>query len=245
MSASFEHASFLRLERYRLRELGARDERAVTLHLASCAACRKCLAEVEREIALPELPRAAERSTEPTSSARELIALRDEMARARSRKRMWMGSQLAGALAMAAAALLMVRTLGSPSERAPAERISVKGGDVAIELVRKRGELVVSDARAFADGDAFKVLLTCPPPLSPHFDVVVYQGGQAYFPLEAGALSSCGNRRTLSGAFSLDGPHDALVCIALSEHGAPARSALRRGPEALPELSVCTPVSRQ
>jgi hypothetical protein len=237
-----EHASFLRLERYRLRELSAREERMVATHLAACAPCRACLAEVEREVALPQLP-ALSSAPEPAAAA-DLNMLRDELARAKRRRRALLSSQIAGALALAAAALLMLRPLVSrqTSEHVPPERIGMKGGDVALELVRKRGDAIANDADVFADGDAFKVLLTCPPPLAPRFEVVVYQDGQAYFPLEGGVLPRCGNRRALGGAFTLDGPHDALVCVALGEHGVPARSALRRGPDALPALSVCTRV---
>jgi hypothetical protein len=240
-----DHASFLRLERYRLRELSAREERMVSAHLAQCAPCRACLAEVEREVALPPLP-ALSSAPEPAAAA-DLDMLRDELVRARRRRRALLGSQIGGALALAAAALLMLRPLVSrqTNEHVPPERIGIKGGDVALELVRKRGEAIANDAAAFTDNDAFKVLLTCPPPLAPRFDVVVYQDGQAYFPLEGGALARCGNRRALEGAFSLDGPHDALVCVALGEHGVPARSLLRKGPAELPELSVCTRLARE
>lgn len=220
-----EHASFLRLERYRLRELSALEAHAVSEHLTACDACRACLAEVEREVQLPALV---------------VTPLR---ARPRSRA-LRLGGSVAGALALAAAALLVVRSAGDrqPAQaHVPPARLSTKGGETAIELVRKHGDALAHDSAVFVEGDAFKVLLTCPAPLAPHFEVVVYQAGEAFFPLSPGVIERCGNRRTLAGAFSLDGPDEALVCVALD--AAPlARATLRRGPGALPELSVCTRV---
>lgn len=226
-----EPISFLRLERYRLHELSASEERAVSQHLAQCPVCRGCYAEVERELELPELPALPERR--PPSVVRAL----------RPRRWLALGAGAGAALALAAAALLVVRGPATRSgEDVPPQRFGIKGGDVAIDLVRKH-QGALSDAAVFVAGDVFKVLVTCPPPLTPRFDVVVYQGGEAHFPLAAGALESCGNRRPLAGAFALDGAEPAVVCVALDEKPLPSRSALGEGPSSLPELSVCTRVS--
>lgn len=235
-----EPISFLRLERYRLHELSAREERAVAEHLASCEACRTCFASIEDDVELPELHLPAK----PSEQLGELIELRGAAKRVRARRFMAWTSSATGVLALAAAALLMLRPKPDPfgGEPRPA-RIGIKGGDVAIELVRQHRGALAADSAVFADGDAFKVLVTCPPPLTPHFDVVVYQAGQAYFPLAAGTLDSCGNRQALSGAFTLDGSDAAVVCVALDAQTKPSRDRLGRGPEALPDLSVCTRVA--
>ena len=241
-----EHASYLRLERYRLQELSAGDARLISEHLASCEACRACWAEVERDIELPELPALpalTSQTTERTAAVADLIELRYAASRLRTRRWLAWSASTASALAIAAAALLMLRPVDrGADERVPPARFRTKGGDVAIELVRRHGAGLAHDTDVFADGDAFKVLVTCPPPLAPHFDVVVYQAGRAHFPLVSGSIESCGNRRTLAGAFSLDGADDALVCVALDAQRRPSRAELRNGPSALPKLSVCTRV---
>jgi hypothetical protein len=239
-----EPISFLRLERYRLHELTAREERAVSEHLAGCAVCRSCLASIEEDVVLPPLP-ALSVPAKPRPQVAALIELRDAAKRVRARRLMALSGSVTGALALAAAALLMLRPKPEDSfaDGVRPARVGVKGGDVAVELVRQhRGAL--ADPALFADGDSFKVLVTCPPPLAPHFDVVVYQAGQAYFPLASGTLESCGNRQALAGAFTLDGAA-AVVCVALDAQEPPSRARLGQGPDALPDLSVCTRVAPQ
>jgi hypothetical protein len=236
-----EPISFLRLERYRLHELGAREERAVSEHLASCEACRTCFSSIEEDLALPELRVPAEPRAQQGA---ELIELRGAAKRVRARRFMaWTGSAT-GVLALAAAALLMLRPKHDPyANGLRPSRVGVKGGDVAVELVRQHRGALAADSSVFTDGDAFKVLVTCPPPLAPHFDVVVYQAGQAHFPLSAGTLRSCSNRQALDGAFTLDGRDAAIVCVALDDQHKPSRQQLSLGPDALPDLSVCTRVA--
>jgi len=235
-----EPISMLRLERYRLHELSSREASAVSAHLEQCGACRACLAEIDQDDALAALPEL--RPERPATAVAELIELRSAARRVRTRRLMSFGAGISGALAMAAAALLVLRpAVERQSADVPPARFGIKGGDVAVELVRKHQGALADDAAVFADGDVFKVLVTCPPPLAPHFDVVVYQDGRAYFPLSSGTLESCGNRRALSGAFTLDGA-EAVVCVALDAQRLPSRSALGRGAGSLPELSVCTRV---
>lgn len=236
-----EPISFLRLERYRLHELSAHEERAVSEHLAGCAVCRMCLASIEEDVVLPPLP-ALSVPAKPRPQVAALIELRGAAKRVRARRIMAFSGSVTGALALAAAALLMLGPKPDPfADGVRPARFGVKGGDVAVQLVRQhRGAL--ADPASFVDGDSFKVLVTCPPPLTPHFDVVVYQAGQAYFPLAAGTLASCGNRQALGGAFTLDGAA-AVVCVALDAHQPPSRARLGQGPDALPDLSVCTRVA--
>lgn len=217
--------SFLKLERHRLGELPERDARAVDEHLTHCAGCRACFEEIERdsvELVLPPLP----------AVVRQLPA----------RKASWLRRSVAaaGAFALAAAALLMLRPTDE-ALRTPASRVRVKGGDLAIELVRRSAQGVPADSARFSEGDAFKVLLTCPPLAVPQrLDVVVYQDGHAYFPLAASEIEACGNRRNLDGAFGLSGASEARVCVAIADDL--SRAALARGPGELPAWSVCAKV---
>ena len=78
-----QHASYLKLERYRLQELGAAEARAVSEHLAGCDACQACWAEVERELELPELPELQALGAERRPAAGDLIELTVPVARCR------------------------------------------------------------------------------------------------------------------------------------------------------------------
>src|SRR5687767_11570360 len=100
-----EPISFLRLERYRLHELSAGETRAVSEHLARCEACRACFASIEEDdAALPELPIAAPRAAQVA----DLIELRGAAKRVRARRWMALSGGATGALALAAAVLLML-----------------------------------------------------------------------------------------------------------------------------------------
>jgi hypothetical protein len=212
-----EPISWLRLERYRLQELAADQRGEVDQHLAACEACRACLAHVAGEIALPPLP----------------------VGRARRRARLrWIAS--GGALAAAAAAVLLVLRPASPGLEPPRRTLTIKGGELAIGLVRERAGSIAHEPASFAQGDRFKVVLTCPPDLRPHVDVVVFQAGEAYFPLPRAHLAQCGNAVALPGAFALDGAVEAVVCAVISEREALSRAALgARGAAGLPTMSVC------
>jgi hypothetical protein len=221
-----EPISFLKLERHRLGELPLRDARVVEEHLEQCAGCRACFESIERDsaqLALPPLP--------PPTRVHALPA----------RKPSWLRRSVAaaGALALAAAMFLIVK----PSDQAlrtPPARVRVKGGDLAIELVRRSARGQLADSARFAEGDAFKVLLTCPHIEAPRrLEVVVYQESEAFFPLDTIELEACGNRRNLDGAFGLSGGQ-ARVCVAIADEL--SRAALARGPAELPEWSVCARV---
>ena len=220
-----EPISWLRLERYRLLELAPDAAGEVERHLAACPACRTCLAHVDvpREVApLPEGTRAA------------------TPRRSRTVARFGVGI---GLLAAAAAALLWIAPPAvAPS---PGPRMAVKGGELALNLVRLHEGTTGHDPSRFAPGDRFKVQLTCPPGLTGSAHIVVLQAGAAYAPLDPYPLAGCGNLRTLPGAFELDGASPATVCAAVTA-GAPfdLGELARRGPKALPALSVCRTVAR-
>jgi hypothetical protein len=220
-----EPISWLRLERYRLQELAVADAREIEQHLAACASCRECLAKVDAPLPLPELPvRVPAPIRRPVWGRARFVAAASAIT------------------AAAAAAVLMLRS--SPGLEPPRRVLAIKGGELAIGLVRERAGAIAREPSQFAPGDRFKVLLTCPPPLRPHVDVVVFQGEQAFFPLQPAELAACGNALALPGAFALDGAEDALVCAVVSDAGPVDRAALSAGGvAALPALSVCAPIA--
>jgi hypothetical protein len=194
-----EPISWLRLERFALAPADAQ----VRAHLAACAACKRCLEEIERDVvALPGLP-----AIKP-------------------RRRWWtFALPIAGALAAAAIALVLLR----PRETAREDRTAVKGiGEVVIDVVREREGIVRDDIRTYAAGDRWKVVITCPPDKSAWLDVAVLEDGAgvADYPL-APAQIACGNRVVVPGAFRLTGDKANRVCvrIATTELARPASLA--------------------
>lgn len=219
-----EPVSWLDLELYALGELpGPDEERAVELHLAGCEACRGCLETIQVDrCELPALPAAAPK---------------DEPREPRSWWR-WLRWSLAPAVAVAAAVLLALLLPDDPTVDLPPRRVAIKGGDLALTLVRRRGDATIDDPRTFAPGDRFKVEVTCPPGQALRWDVVVFQGGQAAFPhaTPAGPLR-CGNREPVAGAFGLTGDQPAHVCLVVG--AGLTRARLGQGPDMLPPSAAC------
>ena len=156
-----EPISWLRLESF---ALGAPDP-AIASHVAACPACRRCLAQIRDDVvALPplELP-----ARPPRSLAR----------------RRW----LAPAFAAVAAAAVLVVVLRRPTPRGDdlaSAMIGVKGvGEVTLELVRERGGEVSYDARRYAPGDRWKVVVSCPLSAFAWIDVSVADGVTIEHPL--------------------------------------------------------------
>ena len=92
----------------------------------------------------------------------------------------------------------------------------------------------------FESGDTFKVRLTCPMHGGANWDVVVFQGKEAFFPYAKQPKIPCGNNVPIPGAFKLTGTKKATVCIMVDD--IPQRSALKaKGKKALLKGSaVCT-----
>jgi hypothetical protein len=121
----------------------------------------------------------------------------------------------------------------------PPSRVAVKGGEVAITLVRDRAGATVQEPTTYAPGDRFKVRVTCPPGEGV-VDTVVYQGGMASFPFLAPQRVSCANLVPLPGAFTITGRDPARVCLVTSP--APlARDRIGRGTVCTPELTAAAP----
>lgn len=181
--------SWLRLERF---ALDPRDA-SVREHIDACPACKSCLAEIERDVvALPPLAVPAQKA-----------------------KRPWWHFALPALLPLAAAAiLLLVLRPGATTERA-ANEVRVKGvGIVVIKVVRERAGAISYDARTFRDADRFKIVVTCPPDRTAHFELRVRDAGtqQIDRPVAPADLA-CGNDVVMPGAFSITGNQANEVCV--------------------------------
>jgi len=210
-----EPLSWLALERHALGELPPAEAARVVAHLAACAACAACAAETRRPWASAAPPRAP--------WWRRYVAA-------------WATTAaLAGA---AAAFLLMARTeRPDPGPMARQDTLAgVKGGDVALELVRERQGTITHGADTFVTDDRWKALLTCPASRMLFWDLVVRdgEGRSPRYPLRPSSPITCGNHVPLPGAFRLSGAGDARVCVLLGEDPVPRDRA--SGP------SVCASV---
>ena len=182
-----EPISWLKLEGYALGDLEPSARQEVEVHIAECAACHISLQSIGADTrTLAPLP---ERQPSRTRWLPQLWAL--------------------GAFAAGAAALLFAII---PHAIRNDTQNHVKGGDVALVLVRVSDQGKVDEPRTFAENDRFKALVTCEPGTDWFWDMVIFQGDRVYFPLPAGAQIHCGNRIPLAGAFVLTGAADVRVC---------------------------------
>jgi hypothetical protein len=198
--------SWLELERHALGELAAARAAGVDEHLAGCPACRDCMDRIRGD-------------------RRELPPLVVPAAVPAPRRPWWTRWQLslgvAGA-ALAAAVLLLVllpRGERSGGLALPSPRLRVKGGgDVLIELVRRRGTEVTHEPASYRDGDEFQVLVTCAFAEELRAELVIFDRGQPVFPGGREPLA-CGNRVTFPAAFRLTGAarEPVVVCLGLGE----------------------------
>jgi hypothetical protein len=111
----------------------------------------------------------------------------------------------------------------------------VKGDAVAFSLVRDDDERIDDATGVFHDGDRFKAVVTCPPPLGATFDLVVYDVAGSSFPLTREHVA-CGNSVPLPGAFRLSGSGEETVCLTWGME----RDRLRAGP---PAQALCKHLS--
>jgi Putative zinc-finger len=213
-----EPVSWLRLERFRLGELGGPEREAVAAHLAACPACAACVARIDADESL-ELPAlalgpAAPRPppTLPTRSPRRRL--------------------FASVAALAAAAVVVLgigRTRRGPGTAVDGETARLKGDGMAFVLVRDDGQRVVDAEGVFRSGDRFKALVTCPPGSGATFDLVVFDGSGASFPLSPARGFACGNEVPLPGAFRLTPAGDReTVCVVWGSEDEVDRGALAR-----------------
>jgi hypothetical protein len=230
-----EPISFLRLERHLQGGAKASERTRVDAHLAQCGACRACFEELQADTT--QLPDWASvmANAGARAAASERAALPPRLAGRSLRRAGW-----TAALAAAAAALLAIvgREPWDASELPPA-RIHIKGGELALTLIREHEGSVAQDAERFSPGDRFMARVTCPTDRPQAFELVVYEGEQASFPLDSRARLDCGNAVLLPGAFALTRASEHVVCAIVAD-AVPDRAALRRsGPGGLPRESVC------
>ncbi len=195
--------SWLRLERYLLGELPVEQRQAVASHLESCDRCRSCFTRIQDD------------------ARDQLLALPTTGARQRRRPH-W---PVLGVAASAFAVILLVALRPTKHDWHPSRVIHSKGGDVALDLVRERQGSVALAPTSFADQDRFKALVTCPPPVQPFVDLVVFQDREASFPGEP-AVIACGNRVPYPQAFRITGHSPATVCIVVDDSAPPDRRRL-------------------
>ncbi|HEY4056957.1 MAG TPA: hypothetical protein VGM39_10115 [Kofleriaceae bacterium] len=188
-----EPISWLRLETF---ALGAPDP-AVDTHVAECAACRHCLEQLRADtVALPAL-------AIPTA--------------VKKAQRAWWKTAAPVLAAAAAAVVVFVVTRPKDHGVVREDAAMVKGvGEVVLGTVRERSGAVSEDARTFAPGDRWKLVLTCAPAGEVHTDVTVVELDTKPYPARPlpPATIACGNRVVLPGAFTLTGSHANRVCVA-------------------------------
>jgi len=216
-----EPISWLRLERYGLQQVSAAEQRAISGHLDACPACQACFARIEHgaEVLRLPLPAAAPRARRAVATWRNVGS--------------W--ALVAGG-ALAALVLLARRPNSTPAGQT---QPSVKGGELALELVRMGADGQQREPSQFAPDDRWKALLSCPPGFEGQVDLVVYQDTQVFFPLPAQVIERCGNRVRLQGAFRLDGQSPVTVCVVLAEDAPVDRGLLARGVTQLPARHAC------
>jgi hypothetical protein len=208
--------SWLRLERYHGGDLEEGERAAITAHVDAGPACADCLRRIAEDT----------RALAPLPSARGGRLLRL--------------APVLGAVLVAAGVLLLVRDRPAPStEHLGAGRgepgARIKGNDITFSLVREEEGLVVEAGGSYKDGERMKALVTCPPGMRAGFDLVVFERGEAVFPLAPEADASCGNAVALPGAFRLTGHARMTVCLVWNDDAPVDRDEVRRlSPDALP-----------
>lgn len=173
-----EPLSWLALERYALGELTESERAQVEQRLAQSEEDRACLQSILLDdtvmpaLPVPRLVSAAERSAAST---------------ARRARRSW---ALSGGILAAAAALVFALLDDGAVPRSRTVYDGSKGGEVAIAV---HGARQGGDARTFAEGDRFKLLVTCPEWLSGTLHVLMVPRRTALPP--AGGRTSAGLRK--------------------------------------------------
>jgi len=198
-----EPISWLRIERYVLGELSASDAGEVRAHLDRCPVCRACVDEATAPRVLPALPglapKAAVSSPTPLRLPRRIAIAASTFA------------------AAAAVAIVVMNPTHVPHTTGPSSDVRVRGGDVALVVLREHDGEVVENPAVFATRDRFRVAVTCPPGHDEHVRVYVVQGDDADLALQGGARFRCGNRVVLEGAFRITDEADAHVCAVFGE----------------------------
>lgn len=231
--------SWLVLEAYALGELDDEQAARVEARLATDDESRQCvdLIRAQRGRVLPPLPDVKVSGDAGASASPASPASPGSLVLAWLKT--WLGGRNLGwgvAAAGAAVAVLVFVLLGrgglDDPEGAgwPGPRAQIKGGDVMVlGMVRERRGAISHEPATFAPGDRFKLVVTCAPGRSVRARVVVYQDGEASFPLDPVSDLACGNRVAIRGAFRITGEGPATVCLVHDPDSLPSRRALRGG----------------
>ncbi len=225
MSSDAPHVSWLTLERYCLGELPAAEAVRVEQALQRSEELRRCLERIQAD------------------QGRVLPALTRPVTRLRPHRTFW---DFLSRPALGAAATLAVLLSGALLYQgafwsdAPENR--VKGGEMAIALVRRSGGELGSEPSVFLEGDEFKVRVTCSRPGLLDWQLSVFQGDEVFFPLEASVPLSCGNEVLLPGAFRLTGARPVLVCLSVEEDIVEPWRLRHEGGRALKASAACSHV---
>jgi hypothetical protein len=234
-----EPVSFLRLERYLLGELAEHERVRVHAHLGECAACRSCFDElIATEVQLPSLlPTTVDRLASPLP---DIVPIDRSRAVRHVAFARW---SVGGATLALAAAMFLMLHVGEDRVVLPSATTRIKGGELALVLVRERDGDIARDPTVFDARDRIEASVSCPPSAAPaYWDFVVLQAGRAFFPLRNAAPISCANDVALPGAFRLTGKDSATVCIVLSDRVLD-RHQLSRGAAAFPKSTACLTLS--
>lgn len=224
-----EPVSWLRLERYHLGELSPGDAARVEEALAVDPEARACLEQIRQPIALRPLPELPSRGA--------AVKVR--------RGRLSLGPFLSLAAVVTGVALLVWVRVTPRDVPPPSRWTRVKGGDVALSLVREREGAIDTAPSTFVDADRFKVLVTCPPASDGSFDLVVFQDGAPSFPFATPTTLSCGNGVPLSGAFTLTGQSPATVCVVWSRDPGVRQSIEHGGLDVIRDSAACVTLTRE
>ncbi len=224
-----EPLSWFVLEQYHVGDLDSKAKSETERHLAECSVCREVYRHIERdEVSLPDLPT-------PISKPRD--------AKVRSA---W--AKRVVPLVAAAAVALFVLLLSKGESGPPPSHIVTKGGELALSLVRQRGESVRENPEQFESGDTFRLLVTSPFKDGTRIEVAVFQEGETSFPYPEGLAAEFGNQTALDGAFTLKGDDDAVICVLVDspESRMPTRREIAaEGIASLPENSVCVTLTAE
>jgi hypothetical protein len=218
-----EPLSWFVLEQYHLGDLDSNAVLETKRHLSSCPACAGAYQFIEKDnISLPPLP-----ALIPTPIV------------VSKRLKYW---KAVVPLIAAAALLLLVLNLPFGADNTPPSHIGTKGGELSLSLVRLRDNATREDPDRFQSGDRFRLSVTSPFNDNTPAEVVIFQGGRAFFPYSEGLVVNSGNQVPVDGAFTLTGDDDAVVCVIADspESRLPGRRELAaKGFSTLPPTSVC------
>jgi hypothetical protein len=242
-----EPISFLRLEIH-LQGEGTPEERAaLEAHLGQCSACRACYRELETdpfELApwssfAGDSATLVRRATRTQPGHPSIGQRGPQLTAALAQTKRWRAGVAAGFAGLAAAAIALLVVLERPDSALPASSRRIKGGELALELIRESAGDLAADPARFSPGDRFQLRATCPPGPDRFWDVAVFDGETPSFPLRGGVIA-CGNGVALPGAFRLTShaPHE--VCLMLSDRAIERQRATHLDKRGLPPDSVCT-----